>query len=108
MKIKYALVLITVLTIGNSYSVYAEDNFITNFQKYWNYRYILLGDRIDPSYEQCETGMLRVGDCVSCSQPATSANPLAPDWRHDYYSDGGCLNQEVHPILHNWLSHLVS
>lgn len=42
-------------------SAYTQSDDGTYYSKYWNYRYALRGDDIDPSYIRWEPGFLEVG-----------------------------------------------
>lgn len=70
-----------------SSNITAQFNATSAMQKYWNYRYALLGDTKDPSFPSFEPGFIEVGSGPGYSIPMTyrrrinSGDPML--WRSD-------------------------
>jgi hypothetical protein len=74
MKNKLVLILFS-LCLRTSCTAQDVLNQAQIIERYWNYRYNLVGDRVDPSYPAWPAGMMYVNDCQGCSLPASAAYP---------------------------------
>jgi hypothetical protein len=55
-------VIISILLLGVFNIIYCQlFNYTNHLEQYWNYRYALLGDAIDPNYYRWEPGFVEVG-----------------------------------------------
>ena len=77
MKNKLRIVIAFLLVFGCE--SYSQFNHASALQKYWNYRYALLGDDIDPSFRRWEPGFLQVGYDMGHSLPMRSRYQIRED-----------------------------
>lgn len=66
------LCLLTICVFLAVSDTFAQFDHAAALQKYWNYRYALLGDDIDPSFRRWEPGFLQVGYGLGHSLPMRS------------------------------------
>ncbi|MFN8321645.1 MAG: hypothetical protein U0T74_03200 [Chitinophagales bacterium] len=101
-KVNYFLLLLVICN-----DVVAQISNTYNMVKYWNYRYDLIGDDIDPSYAKWEPGFLDLTDAQGGCIPAnvqrwntdnsTSRDPIySPSLFYDNNKPGACANQGVY------------
>ncbi len=60
------------LCVSLSFSLFGQTTNSLNMAKYWNYRYNLIGDDIDPNYTDWEPGFLDLTLAQGGSLPAVS------------------------------------
>jgi hypothetical protein len=87
-------------------------NYNSLLQRYWNYRYALLGDAIEPTYYKWEPGFVEVGQGAGYSLPMvyrkrmehniiSNSKTGLSNWEETYNPDpsahGSCINQNIYP-----------
>lgn len=66
----YKIIVYVLVVLGHD--SHAQFNHASALQKYWNYRYALVGDDIDPSFRRWEPGFLQIGTDIGHSLPMRS------------------------------------
>jgi hypothetical protein len=94
-------------SICHSQSVF---DYTKHLEQYWNYRYALLGDNIDPEYYRWESGFIEIGEGPGYSIPMTFRKrimwnvAMTPNrfteynnYFNPYNPAGMCNNQGIYP-----------